>query len=617
MKQGLIGVLAMALLWGCGNDPGAAGEAKQVSSAPAATATAVNAAAETEDSAETASARLASLVEAYFEENLELNPVSATFIGDSRYNDRLGNSIGPEHRAAQLAMERRFLEAAAEIDGDALEDQDLLTLEVFMLGRREAIEGSEFPAYLLPINQMFSMPSLMAMLGSGRSAQPFATVTDYDNFLGRIDDFTVWVDQAIANMREGVEKGVVQPRVIMEKVLPQLAAHVVDEPEQSLFWGPVAAMPEGFSEEDRVRLTAAYRDAIAAQIVPAYSRLDDFIESEYMPHTRESVAWAELPDGADWYAYRARVSTTTTLSAREIHELGLAEVARIRSEMEQVRDTVGFEGDLAAFFEYLKTDDAFYYDNAEDLLDGYRDLKNRIDALLPALFSDFPAADYEIREVEAFRAQSSAGASYQRPAPDGSRPGIFYVNTHNLRAQPKYGMETLSLHEASPGHHFQISIQQELTDLPRFRRFGGYTAYVEGWALYAESLGRELGLFTDPYQYYGKLNDEQLRAMRLVVDTGLHTEGWSREQAIAFMLENSSLAESDVVAEVERYIAIPGQALSYKIGQIKILELRARAEQKLGEKFDVKAFHSMVLRGGALPMAVLEARTERWIAARM
>ncbi|MGD9340365.1 MAG: DUF885 domain-containing protein, partial [Chromatiales bacterium] len=357
MKKGLIGVLAMALLWGCSNDPGSAGEAKRVSSAPAATATAVNPAAETEESAETASARLASLVEAYFEENLELNPVSATFIGDSRYNDRLGNSIGPEHRAAQLAMERRFLEAAGEIDGDALEDQDLLTLEVFMLGRQEAIEGSEFPAHLLPINQMFSLPSLMAMLGSGRSAQPFATITDYDNFLGRIDDFTVWVDQAIANMREGVEKGVVQPRVIMEKVLPQLAVHVVDEPEQSLFWGPVAAMPEGLAEEDRVRLTAAYRDAIAGQIVPAYSRLHDFIETEYMPHTRESVAWAELPDGADWYAYRARVSTTTTLSARAIHELGLAEVARIRSEMEQVRDSVGFEGDLAAFFEYLKTDD--------------------------------------------------------------------------------------------------------------------------------------------------------------------------------------------------------------------------------------------------------------------
>lgn len=594
------------------------GERDTVDAAPASgAATEAPSPVEEEGETETASQRLAALVEQYFEDNLELNPVTATFVGDNRFNDRLANSIGPEHRAAQLGLERRYLKALDDIDASELSGQDLLTLEVFRLGRQEAIEGSEFPAYLLPINQMFSLPSLMAMLGSGRSAQPFATVADYDNFLGRIDGFTVWVDQAIANMREGADKGVVQPTVIMEKVLPQLAAHVVDDPEQSLFWGPVAAMPEDFSEEDRARLTAAYRDAIAGQIVPAYSRLHDFIETEYLPQTRATVAWADLPDGARWYDYRARVSTTTTMSAREIHELGLAEVARIRLEMEQVRDTVGFEGDLAAFFEYLKTDDAFYYENAEDLLDGYRALKTRIDALLPALFSDFPAADYEIREVEAFRAQSSAGASYQRPAPDGSRPGIFYVNTHNLRAQPKYGMETLSLHEASPGHHFQVSIQQELTELPRFRRFGGYTAYVEGWALYAESLGRELGLFTDPYQYYGKLNDEQLRAMRLVVDTGLHTEGWTREQAIAFMLENSSLAESDVVAEVERYIAIPGQALSYKIGQIRLLELRARAEQKLGDRFDVKAFHSMVLRGGALPMAVLEARTDRWIAAQM
>lgn len=617
MKQGLIGVLAMAFLWGCGNDQGSTDQPGKAVSTPAVAAPAVNTDSETGSKSETASARLANLVDAYFEENLELNPVTATFIGDSRYNDRLGNSIGPEHRAAQLAMERRFLAAAMEIDGDALEDQDLLTLEVFILGRREAIEGNEFPAYLLPINQMFSMPSLMAMLGSGRSAQPFATVADYDNFLGRIDDFTVWVDQAIANMREGVEKGVVQPRVIMEKVLPQLAAHVVEDPEESLFWGPVANMADDFSAAERDRLTTAYRGAIAEQLVPAYRRLYQYIEEDYLPNARASVAWSELPDGADWYDYRARVSTTTTMSAREIHELGLAEVARIRAEMEGVRDEVGFEGELADFFDYLKNDDSFYFDNAGDLLAGYRDLKIRIDALLPALFSDFPKADYEIREVEAFRAESSAGASYQRPAPDGSRPGIFYVNTHNLKAQPIYGMETLSLHEASPGHHFQISIQQELTGLPRFRRFGGYTAYVEGWALYAESLGRELGMFTDPYQYYGKLNDEMLRAMRLVVDTGLHTEGWSREQAIAYMLENSSLAESDVVAEVERYIAIPGQALSYKIGQIRILGLRARAEQMLGDDFDVKAFHSMVLRGGALPMAVLEARTDRWIAARM
>jgi uncharacterized protein (DUF885 family) len=282
--------------------------------------------------------------------------------------------------------------------------------------------------------------------------------------------------------------------------------------------------------------------------------------------------------------------------------------------MDIVRRQVGFEGDLQAFFRHVQTDPAFVYDRPEDLLQGYRELKQRIDARLPLLFADFPKADYEIRAVEPFRAASAPGASYQAPSADGRRPGVFYVNTFDLRAQPKYGMETLSLHEAAPGHHFQVSIQQELTDLPRFRRFNDYTAYAEGWALYAESIGRELGLFTDPMQWYGRLNDEMLRAMRLVVDTGLHARGWSREQAIDYMLANSSLAESDVVAEVERYIAWPGQALSYKIGQLRISELRARAQQRLGADFDVRAFHSQVLRDGALPMDVLEAKIDRWIA---
>jgi uncharacterized protein (DUF885 family) len=289
-------------------------------------------------------------------------------------------------------------------------------------------------------------------------------------------------------------------------------------------------------------------------------------------------------------------------------------VARIRSEMEQVKTQVGFKGDLAAFFKFLQDDPRFYYTDAEALLQGYRDLKKEIDGRLPKLFADFPKADYEVRAVEAFRAASAAGGSYQQPSADGSRPGIFYVNTYNLKAQPKFGMETLSLHEAAPGHHFQIAIQQELTDLPRFRRFGGdYVAYVEGWALYAESIGKELGLFTDPYQYYGRLSDEMLRAMRLVVDTGLHTKGWAREQAIRYMLENSSMAPSDATAEVERYIAIPGQALGYKIGQIRIRELRNKAEKALGAQFDVREFHSQVLRDGALPMDVLEKKIDRWI----
>jgi uncharacterized protein (DUF885 family) len=398
-------------------------------------------------------------------------------------------------------------------------------------------------------------------------------------------------------------------------VVPQLRQIAVDDPEQSLFWQPVKGMPAAVPSADRTRLEAAYRAAIATRILPAYRRLADFVEREYLPAARTSVGWSALPGGQAWYRLRIRDQTTTRMEADEIHAIGLAEVARIRGEMEAVMRQTGFRGDLPAFFRHVQQDDRYYFATPDQLLDGYRDLKRRIDALLPKLFRDFPRADYEIRAVEAFRAASAAGASYQSPSADGRRPGIFYVNTYNLRAQPIYGMETLSLHEASPGHHFQNSIQQELQGLPRFRRFGFYVAYGEGWALYAESIGRELGLFTDPMQWYGRLSDEMLRAMRLVVDTGLHARGWSREQAIAFMLENSSMAESDVVAEVERYIALPAQALGYKLGQLRITAMRERAERELGPRFDVREFHSQVLRDGALPMDALEAKIDRWIAA--
>jgi uncharacterized protein (DUF885 family) len=403
----------------------------------------------------------------------------------------------------------------------------------------------------------------------------------------------------------------------MEKVLPQLDVMIVERPEQSQYYAPVLAFPEGIAEADRERLTAAYATAIRDELVPAYRRLRDFVRDDYLPKTRTSVAWSALPDGQLWYAFYAQEHTTTTMTADEIHALGLSEVARILGLMDQVRQAVGFSGDLEAFFTFLETDPQFYFTRGEDLLAGYRELKLRIDAALPKLFSVFPRADYEVREVEAFRAQAAAGAYYQQPSADGSRPGIFYVNTFNLKAQPKFGMETLSLHEASPGHHFQVTIQQELEDLPRFRRFGGdYTAYVEGWALYAEYLGKELGMFTDPYQWFGRLNDEQLRAMRLVVDTGLHAKGWTREQAIQYMLDNSTMAESDVVSEVERYIAWPGQALGYKVGDVRIQAMRRRAEAALGPKFDVREFHLEVLGDGAVPMDVLEAKIDRWIAAR-
>ncbi len=560
------------------------------------------------------SSALHRVFEDYFERSLELNPLQGTFIGDHRYSHRLTNNLSPTHIAEALAVEKQFLQAALKFDGAPLSDADRLSLDIFLSERRTALAAAEFPGELLPINQFQSIAALMPILGSGQSAQPFDTAADYDRFLQRMRDYIVWSDQAIANMRDGMRRQVVNPRVLMEKTLTVLSGVIAADPEQSIFWQPIANFPKDIPPADRERLQKVYRTAIKQQINPAYQRLHDFIRDEYLKAARSSVAWTALPNGDQWYAFLVRYNTTTDLGPAEIHTLGLAEVARIRAEMMQVMQQVGFKGDLPAFFKHLQEDPRYYYDSEAEVLDAYRALKQNIDARLPRLFSHFPKADYEVRAVEPFRAASAAGASYQQPSADGSRPGVFYVNTFNLRAQPKFGMETLSLHEAAPGHHFQIAIQQELTDLPRFRRFGGdYVAYVEGWALYAESLGKELGLFTDPYQYYGRLSDEMLRAMRLVVDTGLHTKGWSREQAIRYMLENSSLAPSDAQAEVERYIAIPGQALGYKIGQIRIRELRTKAEQALGAQFDVREFHAQVLRDGAVPLDVLEKKIDRWI----
>ncbi len=560
-------------------------------------------------------ALLDELFEAYFEEILELNPLYATFIGDNRYNDRLANSLSPEYLETSGALERKYLAALLAIDNGDLNGQDLLSYEIFRLDRETSIAGERFPGELLPLKQTFSLANFFAVMGSGQSVQPFATVSDYENFLSRADDFIEYLDQAIINMRIGMERGVVQPRVVMEKVVPQLRAHIVDDVSTSIFYGPVGNMPGDFSAEDRARLTAAYTGMIENRLVPAYLRVADFIEQEYLPATRTTVGWDALPDGKAWYAFKVENSTTTRMSPDEIHELGLAEVARIRGEMEEVARQVGFDGTLAEFFEFLKTDPQFFFESSEEVLAAYEAARVRINERLPSMFSVFPKADYEIRQIEEFRARSSAGAMYQSPSPDGSRPGIFYVNTFNLKAQPTYGVATLSIHEAAPGHHFQISIQQEVTGLPRFRRFGDYTAFSEGWALYAESIGKELGVFSDPYQYYGRLNDEQLRAMRLVVDTGLHSKGWSREQVIQYMLDNSSLAETDIVSEAERYIATPGQALAYKVGQINLTRMRAEAEEALGENFDIKAWHAQILTDGALPMAVLDAKNRRWIGA--
>jgi len=564
-------------------------------------------------STRTANAALDSLVEEYFESQLELSPMNATAIGDTRYDDRLDETTSPGFREKAFGLQRAFLDRARRIDAGRLSPQARITYEIFVSEREQSLAGQRFPEELMPFNQMSGLPMDLAVYGSGAGPQPFATASDYERFLARVRQFPRWADGAIALMREGMSRGITVPRPAMAKVLPQLRDILTPRLEENIFWAPIESMPTKMPAADRERLIAAYRATLVQEVLPAYQRLADFIEKDYLPAARTSVGWTDLADGEAWYRWRVREATTMDMAPEEIHALGLAEVARIRGEMLAVKQQVGFEGDLDAFFKHLEEDPKFYFTNEHDLLEAYRDVKQRIDAMLPKLFSDFPKADYEIRPVEPFRAASAAGASYQSPSADGKRPGIFYINTFNLKAQPRFGIETLSLHEAAPGHHFQIAIQQELSELPRFRRFNNYVSYAEGWALYAESIGKELGLFTDPYQWYGRLSDEMLRAMRLVVDTGLHVKGWTREQSIQYMLDNSSLAESDVTAEVERYIVWPGQALGYKLGQLHISALRAKAQKDLGSAFDVRKFHSQVLRDGALPMDVLTAKIERWI----
>lgn len=606
MKSAVSILLALFLLGGCGAEEDAeqspvidAGEAGQGAEAQVADA----------------SAELTALVEEYFQRELEFNPVFATAIGDHRYDDRLANSISPEYLREYEAFNREYLDRVLSIDPQQLNEEDRLTYDTFRYSREMDLEGFRYPDHLQPIDQFYSIPNFFAQLGSGSSVHPFETVENYDDFLGRADDFVTIMDQAITNMRIGIDEGIVQPRVLMDKVLPQLESQITDDVEESLFYRPIEEMPESFSEADRERLTEAYRSAIADKIVPAYERLHAFIAEEYLAAARESVGLLELPNGEEWYQYLVRLRTTTDMTPGQIHEIGLDEVARIHDEMQGVMDDVGFEGSLDDFFEFLNTDEQFYYDEGEELIQGYRDMSERIESLAPKLFSVFPEADFEVRAVEPFREQSASGGSYQRGSPDGSRPGVFYANTYDIKARPKWAMESLFLHEAIPGHHFQISIQQELEDLPSFRRFGGYTAFTEGWGLYAESLGKELGVYTDPYQYFGALNAELWRAIRLVVDTGLHAKGWSRQDVLDYMYENSAVKEARAVSEAERYMAIPGQALAYKIGQLKIRELRERAEAALGEDFDVKAFHAEVLTDGSMPLNLLEQKIERWIEA--
>ena len=561
------------------------------------------------------SAQLGRLVEEFFEETLRLNPTFATSIGDERYNDRYEASFSEEQREASRLLDEKYLNAVRGVDTGTLTDGERLTRDIFIRARLASLGSNRFPGHLQPVNQFYSFASSFAQLGSGTGNHPFKTVRNYEDFLGRMAGFDRAIDVAIANMRQGIKSGVVQPRVLMEKSLPQIAAHVVNDPESSVFWGPIKSLPPTFSAADRTRLTAAYREAIATRVVPAYRQLNDFVRDEYLPRSRATVGLTALPDGDAWYRNLVRNTTTTDLTPEEIHEIGLREVARIHGEIEKVKSQVGFNGDLQAFFRFVRDDPQFHYTSREEMLELYRAAKQRIDHSTDRLFDVKPKADYEIRPVEPFRERAAAGGSYAAASADGSRPGIFYLNTYDPSSRSKPGMESLLLHEGSPGHHFQISMQRELESIPRFRRFGGYTAYIEGWGLYAESLGRELGLYTDPYQYYGGLSGELWRAIRLVLDTGIHLKGWTREQAIDYAKANSSTSDTSTISEVERFIAIPSQALAYKIGELKIRELRTRAEKTLGGKFNVKAFHRAVLEDGALPLDVLEAKIDKWIKA--
>jgi uncharacterized protein (DUF885 family) len=553
------------------------------------------------------------MFEEYFERGLERNPLSATSIGDYRYNDRMANSISAEYIQASRMLDEEYLARLNAIDRDELTGQDLLSYDMFKLDREISLEGYAYPRQLQPLNQFYSMTSSFVRLGSGSGMHPFKTVKDYDDFLSRTDDFVTNIDQAVTNMKEGMQQGIVQPRILMEKLIPQLESQIVDDPTESGFYTPIKNMPDEFSEVDRARLTAEYTEAIATKIIPAYARVNNFIGDEYLGQARESVGMLALPGGSEWYAYLVRRTTTTDLTPDEIHQIGLDEVERIHGEMRGVMEVVGFEGDLNEFFEFVYADPQFFYDEPEQLIQAYRDMSDHVAEQSKELFSVFPITGFEVRRVEPFREQSSSKGSYQSGTPNGSRPGIFYANAYNVGIRPKWDMQSLFLHEAIPGHHYQISLQQEASALPRFRRFGGYTAYIEGWGLYSETLGKELGMYQDPYDYFGSLNAELWRAIRLVVDTGIHAKGWTRQEVLDFMFANSAVSETRAVSEAERFMAIPSQALAYKIGQLEIREIRNRAEERLGAKFDVKAFHTEVLKDGALPLSTLQAKIDRWV----
>jgi uncharacterized protein (DUF885 family) len=557
-------------------------------------------------------------LDAYYEEYLALFPLDAAIYGDSdpRYEAVWPNDASAGHRAKVEAMCTKYLTTLDGYDRATLAPGEQLSYDTlkWSLTVRRGLGGGMY--HLLPVNQ-FSSPTLtFAQLASGKSIHPFKTAEDYRHFISRARGFSQWVDTAIGNMREGVTQGVVNPRILMERTQAQLVPLMADDPSTNILFGPLAKLPADLSAADRAALEQEYRAAVREIMIPAFARLHAFIKAEYLPHCRDTAGLGALPGGPAAYAAFVRWHTTTDLTPDEIHEIGLREVARIRSEMDQVRARVGFKGTLPEFLNFVATDPQFTpFKTEEEVLEAYRAIEGRILAQVPKFFGHVPRTKFEIRATEKYRV-ATASHEYGPGTADGSRPGIFYVPIVKATAYPSPRMENLFLHEAIPGHHFQLSLALENTSLPRFRRYDANNAYVEGWGLYTERMGSELGLYSDPYQYFGMLIGDMQRAVRLVVDTGMHAKGWSREQAMAFAADNEGGKPEAHAVKIERYMAYPGQALSYKIGQLKILALRAAAEQQLGDKFDIRAFHDTILMEGALPLAVLEAHVQQWADAR-
>jgi len=559
------------------------------------------------------SLEIAQVFENYYQESLKLYPLQATSQGDLRYNDFLPNDLSDEFRKKEKEFYTFYKSQLNNFPDHTLNENDLLSKKVLLWECDLSLKRLTFNEQYTPINQMWTLQLTIGQYAAGLSAQPFKTVKDYNNWLKRIDDYLIWLETAEERMRQGIKNEIVLPKSLIKKVIPQLKTILNPDLNQNLFFSPARQFPKEFSEKDKSVLTEKYTEMVLNKIIPAYKKLSDFMSDQYLDAGRSSSGISAFEDGSDYYNYSIKLYTTTELTADEIHNIGLKEVAKISSEMEKIKTKVGFNGDLKSFFNHVRElDELIPFNEPQEVIDNFNKIHEKMTPQVNNLFGLQPKTPFEVRRTESFR-EASASAEYNPGSLDGTRPGIFYVPIPNIKEYNYFSDEDLFLHEAIPGHHYQISLQQENTSLPSFRKSLWYSSYGEGWALYSESLGEELGLYDDPYQYFGMLSAEMHRAIRLVVDTGLHTKGWSREKAIQYSLDNEAESEAGITSEIERYMANPGQALSYKIGQLKIRELRSNAEQKLGDKFDIKMFHEKVLESGCIPLQLLEEKINKWV----